>query len=253
MRALLLRLFALAEAPARWRRRRFTPFGSAVLGALVIVAALALDARHTRAFIPAALLAAAFPAAAPFALWTRARARRLRVERALPPRATAGVPFRYRVTLTNPGRHTAAGLWAVEAPAAPRVDAAAFRAAREPGEERRNAFDRLVGWHRWQWLRRRGRGVAPDPGAVPPLPPGGSTTLTLTATPRHRGWVTLDRLRLWRPDPLGLLAVLGSNFIEPGFPLVQLKIFSDPRGIHPIQGFHIPDVSIYYFRNSISH
>jgi uncharacterized protein (DUF58 family) len=87
----------------------------------------------------------------------------------------------------------------------PRPAYAAWRAAREPGEEQRNWFDRNVGYFRWRWLIER---VTPEPLREAPLPalvPGARHTLRLQMTPRRRGRIELTGLVVQRTDPLGLV------------------------------------------------
>ena len=86
----------------------------------------------------------------------------------LPRFATAGEPLRYRVTVRNDGSRSQRGLVLLEDTEDPRPSLAEFLAAREPGEERRNWFDRTVGYPRWMWLieRRRGARVPAVPGQL---------------------------------------------------------------------------------------
>ena len=80
-----------------------------------------------------------------------------------------------------------------------------WRRAREPGEERRNWWDRTVGYFRWRWLieRRLPRDAAP--AALDRLGPGERRELRLAFTPRRRGRIEMAGLTVGRPDALGLV------------------------------------------------
>src|SRR5207244_833711 len=83
-----------------------------------------------------------------------------------------------------------------------------FLRAREPGEERRNWFDRTVGYPRWAWLieRRRGAGIAPRP--LPPLPEGGAREVEVALLPLRRGRLAFTGVTIARPDLFGLVNAL---------------------------------------------
>ncbi len=80
-----------------------------------------------------------------------------------------------------------------------------FNHSREPGEEKRNLFDRTFCYYRWEWLMRNLTAFKNKPS--PPLPrlaPGEKTTLNLSLTPEKRGVIILDDLRICLPDPFGI-------------------------------------------------
>jgi uncharacterized protein (DUF58 family) len=193
-----LRLFSALD---HWLRVRLTPGGWLVLGAGGAAAAAGIDLNRTltaQAFtFLAALLLVAFAGSLRWRVAVKAR-------RELPRYATAGERFVYRVTLTNGGAAPIDGATLSEDFRDPRPSYAEWRAAREPGEERRNWFDRNGGYFRWRWLI--GRRV-PDTESEVPVPaaaPGASITLGMAFTPRHRGRIELAGLRLARVDELGL-------------------------------------------------
>jgi uncharacterized protein (DUF58 family) len=183
-------------------RERLTLAGWLVLGAGAAAAAAGLDTNLTvtyRAFaFLAALLALSWAASAFFRT-------RIEASREMPRYATAGEPFSYRLSVTNRGARSLAGVLVAERFRDPRPAFGEWRRAREPGEERRNWFDRNVGYFRWRWLidRRLPRGAGPVPLA--PLAPGERLTLRLAFTPRRRGRIEFSGLTLGKPDPLGLV------------------------------------------------
>jgi hypothetical protein len=165
----LLRRFSVLD---RWLRERLTPTGWLALGAAGAAAAGGIDLNQTltaQAFtFLAALLALAFVASQAF----RAR---VEVARQLPRYATAGEDFVYRVTVTNRGTAPLVGATVAERFRDPRPGYEEWRATREPGEQRRNWFDREIGYFRWRWLIERRIPENPTEAALPPSLPGSRT------------------------------------------------------------------------------
>jgi uncharacterized protein (DUF58 family) len=190
------------SALQRALRERLTVAGWIVLVAACVTAVAGVDTSQTVAYQAFTLSAALIFAAAAASGLFRARAV---AERDLPRYATAGEPFSYGVTLTNLGARPLAGAALAEQLADPRPGYAEWRAAREPGEERRNWFDREMGFFRWRWLIERRLPEPQRAAEVPPLAPGERVTLRLTLEPRRRGRIELAGFTLSRPDPLGLV------------------------------------------------
>jgi uncharacterized protein (DUF58 family) len=201
MRLVYLALRALAGAQ-HFLRERLTKAGWLVLGAAAVAAAVGVDTTRTMSFqaftLLVALLAVAF-VAAPF---FRAR---VAVHRELPRYATAGEPCEYRVSVENRGARSLEGVTLVEGVRDPRPAYDEWRRTREPGERRRNWFDRNAGYFRWRWLIERRTPRPPRDVGLPALAPGARTSVKLALTPRRRGRIELDGLVLARPDPLGLV------------------------------------------------
>jgi uncharacterized protein (DUF58 family) len=123
----------------------------------------------------------------------------------MPRYATAGERFEYPVKLENLGSHPLVGVTAIEAFRDPRPAYATWRTAREPGEARRNWFDRHAGYFRWRWLIERRTPRPPREAELPPLRPGATETVRLALEPRRRGRIELAGLTLARTDPFGLV------------------------------------------------
>lgn len=205
MRRSIYRALRIASALDHWLRERLTLAGWLVAGAGGAAALAGLDTNLTvtyRAFtFLAALLAISYVAS----LFFRAR---LEASRDLPRYATAGERCLYRIVVANRGARALTGATIFERFRDPRPGYEEWKRTREPGEERRNWWDRTVGYFRWRWLieRRLPRDV--DPAALPPLAPGERLTLRLGFTPRRRGRIEFSGLTLGRPDPLGLVKSL---------------------------------------------
>jgi len=181
---------------------RLTHTGWLVLSTAGTAAALGIDTSRTMSYqafaFGGALLVVSFVAA----LFFRARAS---VERQLPRYATAGERFEYRVVIRNHGRRPLEALMVRETLRDPRPGYAEWRRAREPGEEKRNWFDRHQGYFSWRWLIERRTPERAAREALDDVPPGDLRTVTLWLRPRRRGRLELDAVQLSRTDPLGLM------------------------------------------------
>jgi uncharacterized protein (DUF58 family) len=202
VRRFIYRALRLFSALDHWLRERLTPAGWVVLGIAGAAAAAGLDTNQTvtyRAFtFLAALLLIAYGASLAFRATLEAR-------RELPRYATAGERCVYRVLVANRGARALAGASLRERFRDPRPAYEDWKRTREPGEERRNWWDRSVGYFRWRWQieRRLPRDV--ESSELAALAPGERQELKLAFTPRRRGRIELAGLTVGRPDPLGLV------------------------------------------------
>ena len=206
MKRFIYRSLRVASALDHWLRERLTLGGWLALGMAGAAAAAGLDTNQTvtyRAFtFLAALLLVAWLVSLAYRFFSGTR---LEAIRALPRYATAGERCVYRVEIANRGARRLAGASVRERFRDPRPSFEEWRRTREPGEERRNWWDRTVGYFRWRWQidRRVPRDV--EGGEVAALDPGERQELKLAFTPRRRGRIELAGLTLGRPDPLGLV------------------------------------------------
>ncbi|MBF0178741.1 MAG: DUF58 domain-containing protein [Magnetococcales bacterium] len=186
-------------------RRRVTGLGRAFIAGLLVTGVLGLDTRMNALHqLFALLLGLSLTSLA----WLPFFRGRFALHRELPPFCSAGVATAYRVRVTNLTSRWQKGLRLLEELADPRPDLAAFLAAREPGEEERNPFDRMLGFHRFAWLTARSQAAAPVNVAIPPLAPGGEVWITVPFQPVRRGVARFLGVTLARPDPLGLVQSL---------------------------------------------
>ncbi|MGH8518974.1 MAG: DUF58 domain-containing protein, partial [Panacagrimonas sp.] len=197
-----LRAFSALQ---RFLHERLTVAGWLAFTGGLAAAAVGVDTTRSMSYqlfgFVAALLGLAFLAAP---LWrVRATARR-----ELPRYATAGEPLEYRVVIENLGRRPLAGATVAERLGDPRPRYAEWRDAREPGEERRNWFDRTQGYFRWRWLIERRTPEWPREQPLEEIPPGETRAVRLSLKPRRRGRIELAGITLGRIDPLGLVRSL---------------------------------------------
>src|SRR4030095_8736892 len=205
MKRLLYRWFSAFCAFQYRLDGRCTRAGSLALGVLGAAVVIGLDTNRTVGYQVFTLVLALVVLSAASSLVFRGR---FAVRRILPRFASAGVPLTYRVAITNQTGQRQDGLVLLEELTDPRPSFEEFVTAREPGEERRNWFDRQVGYPRWAWLgsQRRGAVIAPRP--LPALEAAGETEVTLEVTPLRRGHLRFQGVTIARPDPLGLVQAL---------------------------------------------
>jgi uncharacterized protein (DUF58 family) len=206
MKRFIYRGLRLASSVDHWLRERLTHAGWLALGMAGAAAAAGLDTNQTvtyRAFtFLAALLLVAWLASL---AQRRFLAPRLEASRELPRYATAGQPCEYRVLLHNRGARALEDASLLERFRDPRPGYEEWRRAREPGEERRNWWDRTVGYFRWRWLIERRLPRDAGPAAIERLGPGERRELRLSFTPRRRGRIEMAGLTIGRPEALGLV------------------------------------------------
>jgi len=183
-------------------RERLTDAGWLAFAAAGTAAALGVDTTRTMSYQAFAFLAVLLGIAFLGASFFRVRAA---VARELPRYATAGERFEYRLTIQNLGRSPIRGLTVREKLRDPRPSYAEWRRTREPGEERRNWFDRNQGYFRWRWLIERNSPERAARQALAALQQGESQAMTLWLKPRRRGRLELDAVHLARTEPLGLV------------------------------------------------
>jgi len=189
-------------------RERLTPGGWLALGVAGAAFAAGLDTQQTVTYRAFAFLAALLALSWIASLALRAPLKGLSARRELPRYATAGEPFVYRVVVANRGTRAVRGATLTERFCDPRPAFEEWRRCREPGEERRNWWDRNVGYFRWRWLIERRLPREAKALAVPALAPGEQARLAGSFIPRRRGRLELAGFTLARPDPLGLVKSL---------------------------------------------
>jgi len=205
VRRLVFRIFRSFSALQHRVRRRLTPVGQLVAAGLLAAIIVGPNTRLTVAYQAATFLLALLAVAA---LGVLTQPPRLELQRRLPRFATVGEPVTYPVLVRNPGAQAAEGLALLENYADPRPSFEEFRDTPDPGEARRNRFDRVVGYPRWAWLVSQNLQVTIGEHPLPVVPAGGQVEARVTLTPRRRGRLALTGSSLARRDPLGLMRAL---------------------------------------------
>jgi uncharacterized protein (DUF58 family) len=183
-----------------WVARRFTKAGLLALTLFCTLVGLGVDTNLALAYQIATLLGSALMISC---AWRYARRPGFKAERVLPRFGTAGSPFLYRVRVTNPTRVAQASLTIMEDLGDPRPTREQFLNNPEPGEEKRNLFDRTFSFYRWMWLLEQNKLATVAEQELPTLPPGGSNDLTMELVPKKRGILRFEGLTVAFPDPFG--------------------------------------------------
>ncbi len=185
----------------RWVWNRLTPAGSLLLWGIVATASFT-DVGQTMSHQLLAFLGCVFLSSL---IWTHGRHARCAVERLVPRHGSVGSVLPCRVRIRNLGRRWLRGAEYREDSPDPRPSVQEFHTLVEPGEARRNWFDRRYRFYRWRWLCLRNTRLRPQPVPIPDLPPGGETEVVMALMPLRRGRLTLDHAEITRTDPFGLL------------------------------------------------
>jgi uncharacterized protein (DUF58 family) len=193
---LIYRIYHVTSGSWHWSRRRFTPAGFCVAGALLVTGSVGLDVENAVTYQAFSLLLGFLILAFAVSWFFRAR---FSVQRSLPRLGTAGQPLGYRVRVKNLTTRTQSGLTLLEnladtRPAFP--DWIEFQLA-ESRRVRSFHFGerRLANPFQPGTIRER---------EVPPLPPQGEGEVRMEILPLHRGVLRFTGAALARTDPLGL-------------------------------------------------
>ncbi|WP_052573399.1 DUF58 domain-containing protein [Haloferula sp. BvORR071] len=211
-------------------RRRIRPAGMGLMLVMIVAAGTAGGNPDPAVFRAFALTVSLLLVAVVFLPFRRAK---VEATRDLPAHATAGLLFTYHITLRNQRRRALDRFELIELGPDPRPSADLFIGSREPGEHLRNVYDRWLAYYRWSWLcemRILFEGGQSQP--VARLKGGASMKIAVAMTPKRRGLIRLNDLRIALPDPLGLfqrcrkipapaasLAVLPQRYPLPRFEL----------------------------------
>jgi len=226
--------YRFLHAVQSWIRRRFTTGGKLVLTGLVLSAALGVDTNLTMAYQVFTLLLSLLVISLLSSVFFHAP---LTVQRILPRFGTVNQPLPYRLQVRNGGANPLRGLAVQEDLADARPSLEAFVRAREPGEDRRNWFDRNMGYFRWCWLISQSEAIVAGEQSLPAVPPHGEAELRRELVPVRRGYLRLTGVTAARPDPLGLFNALST------FPLEQSILILPKR--YPVPPIHLPGTRAY--------
>jgi uncharacterized protein (DUF58 family) len=183
-----------------WVQRKFTPAGALLIAAVIVAGGIGVDTNQAIAYQAFVLLWLLLIVSF---FWSFAPAPRFKAERLLPRVGTAGQPLHYRISITNPGAKVERSVTVSEDFGDPRPTYAEFANTPEPGERRRNPFDRFFRFYRWMWLIDRKHLATLEPIRVAQVNPGRSVHLDGRLIPERRGHLRLQGLSFSVTDPFG--------------------------------------------------
>ena len=188
-----------------WFQRRITNGFLIALIAMTLLAALGVDTKLAMAYQAFAFLFCLLSVAMLASRFSRAT---FTARRSLPKYGSVGEPLSYRVVVRNQSAQTQRGVSLIEDLADPRPSLRQFLETPEPGESKRNWFDRTYAFYRWTWLISTNTLAAIKEQPLPPLPPQGEAEIQMQLTPLRRGVLRLRGLSVVCPEPFGLFRAL---------------------------------------------
>lgn len=227
MKRFFYRIFHFTYALEQSRRIRLTTSGLIILLCLIISAILGLDTNQNLTYqiftflLSILIISIVSSRFFPF---------RFNAVRILPRFSTVGVNLKYRIVIHNKTNKIQNNLKLLESFADPRPTFKEFIETPEPGEKKRNAFDRYVGYYRWLWLIARKRVATAKAIDLPSLPPNSKTEVIYEIAPAYRGVIRFADLTVIRPDAFGLFNACATIHLPQSL-LVLPKLYKVP----PIQ------------------
>ena len=200
-RRFLCRAYRSSAVFEPWGIWRFTRAGILVLIMLIASAFIGLDTRATVVYRGFTLLFMLLLIAFLWSLFFRIR---LTINRTLPRFGTVGETLEYRISIRNDTAQVQQGLSLCDNVADSLPTEEEFASTPEPGEERRNLYDRTLLVYRWYWLIARKQGVKMKEHVIPRLGPHEEVDITIPVTPLRRGYIRLADVTIMRPDPFNL-------------------------------------------------
>ncbi len=202
LKTILYKSYRVFERIDQALRHRLTPAGRLAVAGTIVTAAVGVDTHLSVVYQIFTFLLSLLAFSALWSIFFRCR---FRAVRELPKFGSAEQEVRYKFVLTNGMDRQQAGLSAIEEMADGKPSFEAFASSREPGEARRNIFDRIMGYHRWNWLVRKNRNTRTRKYPLPAFQPNESREIEVATTPFNRGRLRFEGISILRPDPLGLV------------------------------------------------
>jgi uncharacterized protein (DUF58 family) len=162
---------------------------------------------------------------------------RVRIQRFMPRIASVGTPLKYRLVVYNNSRQSYRDLAVLERLVDPRPTLLEFISAREPGEERRNWFDRKYAYYRWQWLISQRQKAEIRETPIPPVPGGGHAETLVELIPQRRGVLQFKGVAVACPDPFGLFRRLAEHSLPQSLLILPKR--------YPIPAIPLPGTMRY--------
>lgn len=196
----LFRNYRFSAAVKHRVRRKFTPAGGLAIAAMVLTGGVGVDTSQAIAYQAFVLLWCLVLVAL---IWSFFPAPYFRAARTLPRVGTAGQPLVYTLTVTNPHPRVQRSVMVAEDLGDLRPTFAEFANTPEPGERRRNLFDRFFRFYRWMWLTALKQMAVIIPAKLPAIAPMRQIDVQMRLVPQRRGHLNLEGLIFTINDPFG--------------------------------------------------
>ena len=194
-------IYKCTERTKRWFSSRFTDLGKLFLLVACVALFFGVDIQGTMIYqIFGAVLSILF-----FSFFLSIRFRvNLKIKRVLPETCVAGKEITYLIHVENQGKGGEKSIFYRERPEEPMPTWHDFNSLAEDGEEKRNLFDRKMGYYRWLWHVRSKHNVESCDQELPQLLPKQERDVEISLLPLKRGHIHLTGYVLTRIDPFGL-------------------------------------------------
>jgi uncharacterized protein (DUF58 family) len=196
----LFRNYRLSSAIKYRVRRKFTPIGGLAIAAMILTGGVGVDTSQAIAYQAFVLIWCLVLVAL---VWSFFPAPQLLAKRILPRVGTAGQPLHYQLTIINPTESLQNSVTVAEDLGDTRPTFAEFANTPEPGERKRNIFDRFFRFYRWMWLTALKQMALPVPAKLPPLRAMKETEIQMRLVPLRRGHLHLEGFLFSVTDPFG--------------------------------------------------
>ena len=181
--------------------RRFTPAGYFLLALLVLAAIFGADTNLAMVFQVFTFVA--FLLLIAFLLSLRMRDR-FDVQRKLPRFVTAGLPFKYDISIKNPLNRHCTDLYIIDEFDRSRLTYQEFSRETTAARLRKMPVAHKLGLSLWSALSARKQGAQKEPAMPADLQPNESKNVRLEMLPVRRGRIRLAGISVARSDPLGI-------------------------------------------------
>ncbi len=222
-------LYRYTERLKEWFSSRFTQAGKLCLLMAGVAILFGIDIKSTMIYQIAGMVLSLVTLA--FFLSLRFRTH-LKIRRILPHTCVAESELRYKIHIENQGRKNITAIFYREQPAYSLPTWQEFSSIAEEGEEKRNIFDRKMGYYRWLWLLQQGRRISSCDQELPTLSPGKDIEVEVSLLPLRRGSVHVKGFTLTRLDPFGLCKYQ-TTYASPRNLLVLPKLYPVPQLFFP--------------------
>lgn len=183
-------------------QKRVTPAGTLVFMLLLFTAFTGLDVHRTVIYQVFSLVCMIFLFSWLFTQFLRPK--KIQTRRVVSKYGSLGKKLEYRIIVKNNSHKVQKGLFIIENPADVRPTFKEFQNTREPGEKKRNWWDRHVYAHRWFWIAHIKKTFSGREQGLPPIQPDSEYEIATSILPLRRGYIHLNSLHVLKPDPLGL-------------------------------------------------
>lgn len=197
----LYRFYKAAYPAALRRKKRVAPTGNLVFFAIIASAVVGCDTTRAAVYQMFTILCALYLLALLASCFFRGE---FTVTRKLPAYATAGEPLKYAILIHNHSKKRRDHLLLQEVPDIRFPSFEDFMHAREPAELKRNSWDRMMLYYRFEWLMLQLNNAIPKEQKIPTIAANSYLKTFAELEPRHRGYIELSGLAIKRLEPLGL-------------------------------------------------